>query len=426
MNTNTLRLALSSPILLLVGCLSTTTPLDLEVETPDGDRLPYRVALVPGSSKYQRLGTDEEALVRLEELTKEGLPGADAFTHYLKDALESGVFNQVVVLDPPKEGESATDAYWHRAAVAAHADLLIDIDEIRYDGRPQTEAIWSSYALFLTGPLEMVFPDRRYDFEEADVSLLGPVDDGAPRGGEDGTSVAVSSTKPFARQALLRELRVKPEPFSLRYGDRLHDGYGMGSILKSFIVPTAHLSEENEAARVRVAQSLTASLARNVAQRIADEDQAYIDRPSWRVVPFYLESVPTVTREGSSWKVDLDLAHDESTQFTNIVVTGPSSQPMLRPVVKLDKSNTREASATGDEVAYWSAGERPTFSTVDFSVNTSSVAGATGPIEASARRGASDAVGAVDGGEGWVQIAISGRVGDGDLQTRSWTVWLGD
>lgn len=431
MNTNPLRLALLSPTLLLVGCLSTTTPLDLEVETPDGSKLPYRVAIVPASAKYQRLVTDGEALIQLEALTKEGRPG-DAFTHDLKDALMGGVFNDVVVLDPPASGDAATDAYWHNAAVEAQADLLIDIDEVRYDGRPQTEAIWSSYALFLTGPLEMVFPDRRYDFENAevgvsvyDVNLLGAVADAAPSEGDEGPPAALLSTKPFARQALLRELRVKPEPFSLRYGDRLHDGYGMGSVLKSFLVPTAHLAEENEAARVRVAQSLSASLARNVAQRIADEDQAYIDRPSWRVVPFYLDGVPKVTREGGEWRVDLDLAHEASTEFFNIAVTAPGAESVVLPVVVAGRDVPRPASSA-DEFAYLTRSTEPTSSAVTFFASTTGPAASSSVIDAASRRGGSESRGRVATSGGWVQIAISGRVGSSEVQTRSWTVQLAE
>jgi len=417
------RGALFVGLLSLSACVSTTTKIEPGPAEPIQPKLPFRAALAPPAQHIVTGAGTPEAMANLRDGQ-----GTDLFARDLEVALEDGIFSDVVLLRPPTDGSKVSEAYWFSEAKRVHADVLLVIDDLKYEAVPQNSSMWSSYAFFLMGPLEMIFPDRKYRFRDAEVGvsvfdmnqlMLEPPAE-AQRAEQASTSASGPVTAQdadwsYPRTALLREMRVKPASFKLRYGDRLDGGIGAGALLKSFFIPTAHLSENSETAKAKVSESLSASFARGVAERIAEGDQVYILRPNRRVAPFSLAGTPRAVWVDGELEFEVAFEHGQQVVLEEGTLAFDTGERIPFEVRDARNGETGTATASnGQASAVRSpiAGERPG-SLVRIRGLDRSVA----VVPASAPRS-----GSASSTPNWVQLQIQGRDGLSDPRQRSWTI----
>ena len=318
--------------------LSTSKPVELSGATR---QLPYRVALVPVEpSEYVVDGEpDEEGLLDLKGAGAGRV--VDPLTEHLHASLEENVFNDVVILDGPAEG-AATEAHWVHEAKRVGADLILDVDEVRYTPKIKQSGIWSSYLLYLIGPVELFFPDRSYRAQDCvmqvslyDVNLMRDVPEQAPASteteGRDPTDQQEAS--PVAnlaaswlmdRDALLREIRVSPKKMRLQYGDRLDGGLGVWPVIKATVIPSAWLDTDGDFLRGELSDRVALGLATSLSERIVQGDEVYINAPSPRVARFHLRAEPRATWRDGRLEIDLAVDRYRTRRFTSgqVVVDG--------------------------------------------------------------------------------------------------------
>lgn len=431
---------------LAASCVSTTTPKPVEL---DGQvrQHPFRVAVIPvAPAEYAVEGeAGDEGLLDLQGAATED--GIDLLTQHLHESLQANVFTDVVLLDPPVSGET-TEAHWVHAARDAGADLLLDVSEVRYGAEPKSSGLWSSYALYLTGPLELLFADRTYNTKDCemvvslyDVNLmeglpargnaqqaarsLNQGDDGAgPNEGADdgGLDSFAESVWTMNQGALLREFRVRPDEISLRYGDRLEGGLGVVSILKSIVIPSALLSTDSEELRQELSDRTALSLATNLSKRIVEGDEVYINAPSPRLARFHMDGEPTVEWRNGELTLELPINRYFRDRITDgrLVVDGT---PFL---LEFDEANSgtqvRARSASNGVVTGYGFTEPNAEDDSGYTRETLKVrfdpAGAR-PMEASypAR-----APWTGQAAPEWVKIILEDRAREAQKQIRSWTV----
>ncbi len=429
---------------LVASCVSTTTPKPVELDGRTRQH-PFRVAVIPvAQAEYAVDGeAGDGGLLDLQGAATED--GVDLLTKHLHESLQANVFTDVVLLDPPVSGET-TEAHWVHAARQAGADLLLDVNEVRYGAKPESSGLWSSYALYLTGPLELLFADRTYEAKDCvmgvslyDVNLMedlpersnaqrvalpgtqGEEQDGAEDAGFDRFAESVWTMN---QGALLREFRVTPDEISLRYGDRLKGGLGVVSILKSIVVPSAFLSTDSEELRRELSDRTALSLATNLSKRIVQGDEVYINAPSPRLAKFHMDGEPTVEWRDGELMLELPINRYFPDRITDgrLVVDGT---PFL---LEFDEANSgtevRARSASNGVVTGYgftepnaNAGDEAGYTRETLKVRFDPV-GAR-PMEASFRTGPAWTGQAAPE---WVKIILEDRAREAQKQVRSWTV----
>ncbi len=328
------RLSLPASIHWLVPCAAmafsscasyTTDRPEKMVDMPaDWQPLPYHVAVVPfDSSKVEALpdGKDRSGapfsfdFKPLSADSEADRSDFDLLTERLEGVLETNAFRKVTVLPRPSAVEydalfaaGLLPSYWVAAAREAEADLLLDIDSFSYPVKPKSRAELLSFALFLAGPVELLFPDREYYFEgvnlEASLYDIEGLD--APRyrdrrhllktvelAGSDAADGAVASDalatasdfqfEPIqggAIQGTLRQFIVSPPSMKFRFGDRLGGGPGRLSFWTSVFIPSAWLQRDSDAFAERLTDDTAIALAQDLAREIVEGDYAYIVGPA--------------------------------------------------------------------------------------------------------------------------------------------------
>ena len=301
----------------LASCMSyrTARPVELEDQPKTWDPLPYHVAIVPLNAS-EVICTGENAEKSGSEFNFEFgdvcSTELDEITRNLEAVLRANAFSEVTVLPPPTEeeyallGDDGLASYWTAAAREHHADLLLDVNSFEYPTKPSSGALWHSYALFLTGPLELMFPDRKYEFDDVslavtlyDVSSLGgpPFESRAQlvrlmeqrsAGNEMSTGQrnAAQAVDEFAlgtQGGVVRQFRVRPEDLRYRFGDRLGKGATSGSFWTSVIVPSALLQNNSEHFSSELTTTSSRAIAKDLAREIAEGDYEFIVQPSSKV-----------------------------------------------------------------------------------------------------------------------------------------------
>lgn len=304
---------------LLASCASYTTsrPVEIDDASDDWRRLPYHVALIPihaGETARSNAGAERNGApfaYSFRDLAHDAEGGAgpvDPVTESLVRVLQANTFSSVTVLPPPTTdelallGDAGIDAYWAAAAREAKADLLLDVDSFEYPIRPDSHSKWYSYVLFLTGPLELLFPDRTYQFDDMSlgVTLYEVSELGGPlfpsrnelvevmrtrgEGGDLGearerAADAVTDYALGSEGGVLRQFRVRPEDIEFRFGDRLGRGMDSGSFWTSLFVPSTLLEKNSEHFSDEVTEVASLTLAQDLAREIAEGDYEYIVRP---------------------------------------------------------------------------------------------------------------------------------------------------
>lgn len=290
----------------------TARPMELSDKPEDWRALPYHVALVPVDAaevNSMEVGADRKCAPFDYTFGGAHEAGGDLVTRTLRDVLAGDAFHRVTVLTPPTAAEysqledGGLAAYWLAAAREVNADLLLDVDSFSYPVKPRSKGELLSYALFLAGPVELLFPDREYKFDEVDLAvtlydvaglrgvgvtsrdaLMGLVE--ADASGEDEISEVdrdrLRAARAFelgAAGGVLRQFRVSPADLKFRFGDRLGAGPSSGSFWTSLIIPSALLQREAEDFSARLTNDATIALAQDLAREIIEGDFEYIVRP---------------------------------------------------------------------------------------------------------------------------------------------------
>ena len=313
-------------VMALSSCASYTTdrPEKLVNVPSDWQPLPYHVAVIPfDASKVKALadGSDRSGAAFEFEFkplaadSEEDRGDFDLLTERLQGVLGTNAFRKVTVLPRPSAFEyealfaaGLLPSYWVAAAREAEADLLLDIDSFSYPVKPRSRAELLSFALFLAGPVELLFPDREYYFDgvnlEASLYDIEGLD--APRyrdrqhllgtvalassDGDDGSvandALATASDFQFepiqggAIQGTLRQFIVSPPSMKFRFGDRLGGGPGKLSFWTSIFIPSAWLQRGSSAFSERLTDDTAIALAQDLAREIVEGDYAYIVGPA--------------------------------------------------------------------------------------------------------------------------------------------------
>ena len=310
----------------LSSCASYTTdrPEKLVDAPADWEPLPYHVAVVPfDSSKVEALpdGAQRSGAAFAFDFKPLGADSEeergefDLLTGRLQGVLETNAFRKVTVLPRPSvtEYEALSAAgllpsYWVAAAREAEADLLLDVDSFSYPVKPKSRAELLSFALFLAGPVELLFPDREYYFDGVNLEaslydiegldapryrdrqhLLGTVAlarSDAADGSIASDALATASDFQFepiqggAIQGTLRQFIVSPPSMKFRFGDRLGGGPGKLSFWTSIFIPSAWLQRDSSAFAGRLTDDTAIALAQDLAREIVEGDYAYIVGPA--------------------------------------------------------------------------------------------------------------------------------------------------
>ena len=264
-------------LVLLVSCRSSGT------ESFEGVRLPYHVALAPSQAQdfvnqTPETGVAKDAvLVDLRAYTTGEASEAIDLMGLLAQELEGKVFSQATRLRSETQ-EASSDAALARGARAVGADLLMVVEEVVYDARPESKGKASNWLWFLTGPFELLTHDRSFKLDATievvlyDMNLVGEVDDGFE----------------LPADAEVRRFRAKPDWVETKFTERAEGGL---DYIKSFFMPSAFLRKDGERARDAIAAASVESMARALAGDIA-VDGEFLTRPNSDQGSFYLAPVP--------------------------------------------------------------------------------------------------------------------------------------
>lgn len=339
--------------LLFSSCAAYTTkrPEKLADMPVDWQPLPYHVAVVPfDSSKVEALpeGDDRSGAAfsfefkPLAAASDEDRGDFDLLTERLQGVLEANAFRKVTVLPRPTASEyealfaaGLLPSYWVAAAREAEADLLLDVDSFSYPVKPKSSAELLSFALFLAGPVELLFPDREYELDGVNLEaslydiegldapryrdrrhLLGTVEL-ASSDGADGTvaSDALATASDFqfepiqggAIQGTLRQFIVTPPSMKFRFGDRLGGGPGRLSFWTSLFIPSAWLQRDSAAFAERLTDDTAIALAQDLAREIVEGDYAYIVGPVRSATGLLFDAKTATLNASESMKGVLEL-----------------------------------------------------------------------------------------------------------------------
>lgn len=303
----------------LASCASYTTERTPELldKPSDWEPLPYHVAVIPVDERdVVRTGDGEGRsgagfafqFQDVDRAEGEAIGAADPITASLEEVLTANSFQQVTVLPRPTEaqyevlGDDGLASYWVAAAREAKADLLLSVDAFSYPEKPQSSAELLSFALFLAGPVELLFPDREYKLDG--VTLEASLYDLQGLNAPDFETIAMlmehlegdnsleasakaqraSNIQDFqfepvrggAIQGTLREFIVSPPDIKFRFGDRLGGGPGKLSFWTSIFIPSAWLQRGSDSFSERLTADTSLVLAQDLAREIVEGDFKYV------------------------------------------------------------------------------------------------------------------------------------------------------
>ena len=273
--------------------------------SPNWQELPYHVAVIPLlKSEVNGHGDPDSDEVKIDFVSELGTGGAADITKRVADALKGNVFSKVTVLSPPGDdmqlGSEFHDAYWAAAALEAGADLLMDFESLNYQASLKTKANPWSFPLYLAGPVELFFPDRKYSAQETTLavtlfnterlevpgnvrSVRGLIDalGGGPEApvGEN----LLSELGSFHLQntpGKLRQFRLQPDSVDLHYADRLPEGSsGIWRFWKSMLIPSAFLERNTDRVGETLSERFALGMANDLARAIVEGDHEFILKP---------------------------------------------------------------------------------------------------------------------------------------------------
>ncbi|MEO1695803.1 MAG: hypothetical protein AAFU73_00820 [Planctomycetota bacterium] len=309
---------------------TTSRPVELPDMPDSWDPLPYHVAIVPlRGDEVRVVSTDDRSGASLDYDFADSISeiGHDPITINLRDALATNVFSYVTVLEAPDADvlqslePDELDAYWLAASQEVQADLILDVDSFVFETVPDSRSLPQSFFLFLTGPFELLFPDREYnfdgmtlglslydvsrlaqhaDFEASDRATLKGLLAGA--GGDTDSAREDDQVRGFRfadTNAVVREFRVQPNDLPVRFGDRLGKGPASLSFWKTLVWPSPWLETENPGFDERLSTDAALALAQDLAREVIEGDHDFIVFPSMNVAGLLLDSTSVEVENAS-------------------------------------------------------------------------------------------------------------------------------